>query len=247
MRPILGIAALSSIALAASLPGVAGAQLLPEPASLEVFVPNGAALFTTEGYRYFGTPVWCGSKMVAFADHENNSMAFYDMEQRAFTHKRFRDAQGEVIGCNLDGSNLALVRWDTDAQSSGTYNLVSTDAPGVELLRGAADLISVDENLRTFIFRELSNLEPVGLTGNIERVTASATAAGSVSVERSRRFGSTPIDAVRTAAVSRDGKTVAYLASTIRDRTRLTIHRLSISSWHGLVKPRSSASRWTGC
>ena len=220
MRPILGVASLTSIMLAAALPGVARAQLLPAPASLEVFVPNGAAVFTTEGgYRYYSTPVWCGSRIVAFADYETNSMAFYDIEQIAFTHRRFRDAQGEVIGCNLDGSNLALVRWDTDAQSSGTYKLVSTDAPGVELLSGAADLISVDENLRTFIFQELSNAGPDGLTGNIELVKVSATTAGNVGVERSRRFGSIPIDAVRTAAVSSDGKTVAYLVSTTRDRT----------------------------
>ena len=86
--------------------------------------------------------------------------------------------------------------------------------------RGPFDLVSVDQNLRTFIFQEVSNAGPDGLTGNVEIVRASGTAAGNVGVERSRRFGSIPIDTVRTAAVSSDGKTVAYLASTIRDRTR---------------------------
>jgi len=221
MRPILGVAGLTSIVLAAALPGVARAQLLPPPASLEVFVPDGAALFTTQGgHRYYSTPVWCGSRIAAFDDYETKSIVFYDLDQKTFAHKTFQDAPGELIGCNLDGSNLARVLWDTDAQSSGTYKLVSTDAPVVELLNGPFDLIAADENLRTFIFQEISNAEPDGLTGNVELVRVSGTAAGNVSVERSRRFGSIPIDAVRTAAVSGDGKTVAYLASTTRDRTR---------------------------
>lgn len=221
-KPLAAIA-LGAVAVATGAE-VACAEDTPIP-SLEVFVPEGAALFRIPDSRYSGTPVRCGSSIVAFPasemlDHgQRDWIRFYNIERHTSTDEDLRERDGGIIACNLDGTERTAVLWQSDAQSVGDFTLVSTDGKRTTELLSAAKLFSVDGRLRTFIFGRPGKGDP-DRSGRLELVTVDFTGDHGIRVRRTQKFGNASPDSVTAAAISADDKTIAYSVRTTADRTR---------------------------
>jgi hypothetical protein len=196
----------------------------PPPPSLEVLVPEGAERLATFDSHYYQEPVWCGSKIAAFLGYGGTPptphIRYYDIERKTLTDRPVGNDEGELLACNADGSRRATVLWESDSKSAGIFRLTSADGQrSWELARWAHTLLSADTDLRHFIFATYTY--DGGWPVHLELVTAKPGSDGGVEVTRTQKFGDAPPDSMTRAAISPDGRTIAYSVLTTGDHTRL--------------------------
>ena len=157
-------------------------------------------------------PLWCDARTIALRRErlpEAGSRIWIEYQtlgEAAYKTESFPDEQGVLVACSRAGGERVMFR-DGGGGERGHFFLVGADGREVQL---AADtqIISVDRRLRTFIFNSALSWEPPRF-----ELMAFDNAGDQDFPQLPPRvtvIAAPPYAVVHTAALSRDGRLLAY-------------------------------------
>lgn len=196
------------------LGGLAGARAQEGAADFyDVITRPGSALLEMRDGWF---PVWCDARTLAFQRAQTLEtgsrrwIEYHTLGEATFRTESLADEQGGLMACSRDGRERVMHRGGY-VWGRGQVVLVGADGREVELAAHAY-LVSADRRLRTFIFQTGIDGDPA----RFELIAFENAGDGdfplspSLAPPRVTEIVAPPYAVVHTAALSRDGRLLAY-------------------------------------